>query len=418
MARALCKETLLSDARFVADCKALYTTDINEVAERYSALTEGMDGKIRFFSASGRAEIVGNHTDHNHGFVIASAVDMDIVAAVLPTVNDLIEIESLNFPVIKINLNDDEIRTEEFGTSMALVKGVVKGLKDHGRKVGGFKARMDSTICKGAGVSSSAAYELIVCQILNSLYNDNEIDYKEMAIISQYAENVYFGKPSGLMDQLTIAHGGVSFMDFFDPKQPEAKSLVWPFDDVRLVLINCGGDHADLTDEYAAIKTDMLGIAEYFGKKVLREVSENAFYKALPQLKKEFSGRAILRAMHFFEENGRVSYAYDALTQGDIDTFLDIVEDSGVSSYELLQNCFPSGDVSQPIPLALAIANRNEATLACRVHGGGFAGTILCFVHKEDMETYVHKMKQFFGENNVFGVSVRNVGPTEVGLED
>lgn len=418
MARALSKECLLNNPRFIKECSRLYGEKYDFEAERYSSLTEGMNGKLRFFSASGRAEFIGNHTDHNHGFVIASAIDMDAAAAVEPSDGDEITIESIGYPSFSVKLSDDTIDEKEFGTSKAILKGVIKGLLDRGRKVGAFRARIHSTVCKGAGVSSSASFELLLCEIFNALYNDNAMDFKEMAIISQFAENVYFGKPSGLMDQLTASHGGVSFMDFFDPSAPKAKSLEWKFDDVGLVIINCGGDHCDLTDEYAAIRSDMHAVANFFGKEVLREVDKDEFFARLPELKNNFDGRAILRAIHFFEEDDRVNLAYDALAKDDKETFLRLITESGNSSYDLLQNCYPKGDTVQPIPLALAIAKRNEKTLATRVHGGGFAGTIISFVAKKDIDSYVEYMKKFFGEDSVFGVSVRNAGATELVLED
>lgn len=418
MARALSKENLLQNPRFVSEISRLYDADKETIAERYSSLTESLSGKIRFFSASGRAEFIGNHTDHNHGLVIASAIDMDVAAAVTQLKENYVIIESVGYPAFTVSLDDDKIDENEYGTSKALVKGVIKGLRDRGRKTGGFIAHMHSTVFKGAGVSSSAAFELLLCEIFNALYNGGKIDFKEMAVISQFAENVYFGKPSGLMDQLTSAHGGVSYMDFNDPSSPEAKSLEWSFDDVGLVIINCGGDHCDLTDEYAAIRSDMHAVAGFFGKSVLREVSKEEFFCALPKLKNRFSGRTILRAIHFFEENERVTKAFSALEKKDMNEFLTLITESGNSSYELLQNCYPKGDTEQPIPLALAIAKRHKDTLACRVHGGGFAGTILAFVEKAAMSEYVKYMKTLFGETQVFGVSVRNAGAIEIKTED
>jgi len=416
MARALNKETLLANRRFVEKCKTLYGS-LDGAAERYSALTENFEKKPRFFSASGRAEFIGNHTDHNHGYVIASAIDMDVAAAVIPTDGNTVTVESIGYPAFTVSVDDDTIVKEEFGTSKAIVKGVIQGFKQSGRKVGGFFARMHSTVCKGAGVSSSASFELVVCEILNALYNGGEMDYAEMAVISQFAENIYFGKPSGLMDQLSASHGGISFMDFEDPQNPKAKNLYWQFDD-ELVIINCGGDHCDLTDEYAAIKSDMTAIAKHFNKNFLREVDEKEFFNKIPELKDKFSGRAILRAVHFFEENERVLKCYDALNRGDREKFFSLIDESGVSSYELLQNCYPNGSVEQPIPLALAILKRDPRTLACRVHGGGFAGTVLAFVNKKDADGYVKTMDGIFGKENVFLVSVRNEGATEIPTEE
>lgn len=414
MARALTKESLLKNDTFLASAAKLYDSDVEAVAERYSSLTEGLNGKIRFFSASGRAELIGNHTDHNHGFVIASAIDMDVAAAVVATDDDFITVQSAGYPAFTVKLDDDKIDESKFGTSEALLKGVLKGFTDRKRKIGGFIARMQSNIFKGAGVSSSAAFELILCEILNVLYNDGEMDFKEKAIISQFAENVYFGKPSGLMDQLTASHGGVSYMDFFDPADPVARSLDWRFDDLKLVIINCGGDHCDLTDEYAAIRSEMNDVSAYFGKNVLRDVKKKEFFAVLPDLKNRYTGRALLRAIHFFEENERVSACYDALVAEDEEKFLSLITASGKSSYELLQNCYPRGDVAQPVALALAITERHPDTLACRVHGGGFAGTILSFVKKTKFSSYLSYMESVFGKENVFGVSVRNVGPCEL----
>ncbi|MBR1747482.1 MAG: galactokinase [Clostridia bacterium] len=416
MARALTKVSILESASFRSLSEKLYDAPIDSVAERYSSLTEGLSAPVRFFSSSGRAEMIGNHTDHNHGYVIASAIDMDVVAAVNVTDGDSVTIRSVGYPAFTVRLDDDAIDENLYGTSDAILKGVLKGFRDRGRKVGPFIANTHSTIFKGAGVSSSAAFELLLCEILNVLYNDGKMDYKEMALISQYAENVYFGKPSGLMDQLTVAHGGVSYMDFFDPATPSAKSVEWTFSDLKLVIVNCGGDHCDLTDEYAAIRSDMHAIAGAFGKKVLREVDKDAFFAALPELKNKFSGRAILRAMHFFEEDERVFAAFDAIKDRDADAFLRLTDESGRSSYELLQNCYPKGDVAQPIPLALQILKRLPDTLACRVHGGGFAGTVLSYVNRRDAAPYIAYLKKLFGEKNVFGVSVRNFGAIEVTL--
>ena len=225
MARALTKVSILESASFRSLSEKLYDAPIDSVAERYSSLTEGLSAPVRFFSSSGRAEMIGNHTDHNHGYVIASAIDMDVVAAVNVTDGDSVTIRSVGYPAFTVRLDDDAIDENLYGTSDAILKGVLKGFRDRGRKVGPFIVNTHSTIFKGAGVSSSAAFELLLCEILNVLYNDGKMDYKEMALISQYAENVYFGKPSGLMDQLTVAHGGVSYMDFFDPATPSAKSV-------------------------------------------------------------------------------------------------------------------------------------------------------------------------------------------------
>ncbi len=415
MARTLTKETLLGNSAFTSSVTKLYRADLKAVCERYSSLTDNLTGKIRFFSSPGRAELVGNHTDHNHGLVIAGSIDLDVACAVVQTDDNVITVESEGYAPFSIDVNDLPIDEKLFGSTLALVRGVCKGFIDRGYKVGGFTARASSNIFKGAGVSSSAAFELLICEILNVLYNDGKIGFTEKAIIGRYAENVYFGKPSGLMDQLTISRGGVSFMNF-GTEIPSSESADWKFDDLSLVIINCGGDHCNLTDEYASIRTEMESVAAFFGEKVLGEVDENLFFSSLKSLKEKFSGRAILRAIHFFEENKRVTFAEKAVKERDKESFLRAIKESGKSSYELLQNCYPSGDVAQPIPLALAIAARNPSTLAYRVHGGGFAGTILTFVDTENSVSYVNEMSEYFGKENVFCVRIRNYGATEVAL--
>jgi galactokinase len=324
-----------------------------------------------------------------------------------------ITVKSAGYAPFSVSVDDLAVDGAKFGTSEALLRGVVKGFLDKGYKVGGFTAHADSDIFKGAGVSSSAAFELLLCEILNVMYNGGKVGFVEKAIISRFAENVYFGKPSGLMDQLTISRGGVSFMNFRDDI-PFSESAPWNFDDLSLIIVNCGGDHCNLTGEYSAIRYEMNSVAAYFGKTVLAEVSEKDFENALPDLKTKFAGRAILRAIHFFEENKRVEKSVAALENNDRKSFLGLITESGLSSYTLLQNCYPSGDTQQPVPLALAIARRNRDTLACRVHGGGFAGTVLAFTETRNKDSYVEYMSRFFGRENVFGVKIRKFGAIKI----
>ena len=395
--------------------KKLYgdNCDIDALASRYSNLSKGLNGSLYLFSSPGRAELIGNHTDHNHGLVLATSINMDNAACVEKTDDNLITICSAGFTPFTVDINSIEIDKSKYGTSEALLKGVVKGFLNYNYKVGGFKANIDSNIFKGAGVSSSAAFELLLCEILNCLYNDGKIDYITKAIISRYSENVYFGKPSGLMDQLTISRGGVSFMNF-KKKIPTSKSVPWSLKDTSLIIINCGGDHCNLTDEYASIREDMNNISKFFGKKVLASVKESDFYENITALKEKYTGRAILRAMHFFDENKRVKLAVNALNKGKEKKFLSLICDSGFSSYMLLQNCFPTGDKEQPVTLALGIVSHDARTIAYRVHGGGFAGTILCFVSDNNADSYVSTMKTIFGNENVFMVKSRDYGAIEV----
>ena len=334
--------------------------------------------------------------------------------AVVKTQDNAVTIRSDGFPEFRVKLDDTKIDECFYGTSVALLQGIIKGLTDRGHKVGGFVMNAHSNIFKGAGVSSSAAFELLLCEIFNVLYNDSKIDFVEKAIISQFAENVYFGKPSGLMDQLTISRGGVSYMDFADGAMPKTKNAPWDMDEISLVIINCGGDHCNLTHEYAQIREEMNEIAKFFGKNVLREVNYSDFLENIKELKSRYTGRAIMRAIHFFEENNRVNEAYKALSTKNVDRFLELIRQSGISSYTLLQNCYPSGDKAQSVPLALVIANLNCDTLASRVHGGGFAGTILTMIKKENSKKYVEQMNEIFGKENVFLLGIRKIGATLV----
>ena len=413
MARTLEKETLLSSSAFKKAAGMLYTTDFDSICERYSSLTEGMNGKVYLFSSPGRTEIVGNHTDHNHGKAIGGSVAIDIACAVQPWNKDEVLIESQGFAPFSASLRIEEPTEKEYGTSAALLKGIIRGMKDRGYKVGGFFARMQSDILKGAGISSSAAFELLLCEIFNSLFNGDKISFTECAIIGQYAENVYFGKPSGLLDQLTIARGGISMMDFKKPF-PDSCSAEWHFDDLWLVIINCGGDHCNLTGEYAAIRQEMNEVAGYFGQKVLIDVDKKAFFENVVALRNKFGGRAVLRAIHFFEENERVENARKYLSETDKENFLKVINASGDSSYKLLQNCYPAGDTEQSVPFALAMVERDPAVVARRIHGGGFAGTILTFVGAKDKDAYVERMKRLFGAENVFPTTIRNAGAIEI----
>ena len=411
MATFFTKETLLQNTNFTNSVKSVYKTDLADVANRYASLCEGLTEDVYLFSSPGRAELIGNHTDHNHGLVVACSIDLDVACAVNKREDNLIVIKSAGYEPFTVNVNELDVNVNEYGTTMALVRGVVKGFINKGYSVGGFTAHAHSTIFKGAGVSSSAAFELLICEILNTLYNEGKVDFVQKAIISRFAENVYFGKPSGLMDQLTISRGGVSYMDFFN-EVPFSENAPYNLENLSLVIINCGGDHCNLTDEYSAIRYEMNEIAQYFDKDVLAKVKEEDFYASLPILKEKFTGRAILRAMHFFDENNRVKDCVKALKANDKNAFLNLITKSGISSYTLLQNCYPSADVIQSVPLALAIVSHKEDTLAYRVHGGGFAGTILTFVDTEKADNYVKFATEYFGKENVFCVNVRQKGAT------
>lgn len=363
------------------------------------------------FSSPGRIEICGNHTDHNHGKVVVGAIDCDML--LLSKKSDTIRLISEGFDEIEIDPAELEYNEDEKGTSKALVKGVLKGFKDRGFNVGGFIGVMNSTVFNGAGVSSSAAYELLMCQVQNHYYNDGKLDAVTLAKIGQFAENVYFGKPSGLLDQSGIALGGISAIDFKDPESPTIKSLGKSLGDLSIVLVNTGS-HANLTADYAAIRSEMEDVAKCFGKSVLRDVDKKDFLAALPTLRAKVSGRAILRAMHFYNENDRVDELETAIRENDVKAIKDVINRSGTSSADLLQNYFVAGDVVQSIALAVNIAKELECDIASRVHGGGFAGTAIVFAEKEKADRLIAEFKKIFGEENVFNASVRTLGACKV----
>ena len=370
-----------------------------------------------WFSSSGRAEIIGNHTDHNHGKVLVAAISCDILAAVSKRDDGIIRIQSVGFPAFEFNIKDLNIDPSEYGKSVALARGVVKGIVDKGYTVGGFTAYTESTIFRGAGVSSSAAFELLVSEILNSLYLDGKLTKVEKAIISQYAENEYFGKPFGLLDQSGISLGGINEIDFKDPSSPVIETLVPPAG-YTLVITNTGGSHAALTEHYAAIKTEMREVAAFFGKTVLREVSYDEFFEAIPKLREKVSERAILRAFHYYEENERVDRAASALKAGNVQEFLKAIGESGVSSLNCLQNCFVPGSAEQPVTLAIHMSERIIKDGAVRVHGGGFAGTIVAYLADAEVEGYVAQMSKVFGKENVFTAQVRLPGAIRLDVDE
>jgi len=366
-----------------------------------------------FFSSSGRAEILGNHTDHNHGKVMVAAISCDIVAAVKKTDNNIITICSVGYPALTVNIDKTEVNPKEYGTSLALTKGIANKLKEMGYTFGGFTAHTDSNIFKGAGVSSSAAFEVLVCEIINKLYLNGVLNEVQKAVISQYSENVYFGKPCGLLDQSGISIGSLTKLDFNVPTEPVITKLTPP-KGYSLVITNTGGNHAALTQHYADIRTEMEGIAEFFGKKVLRDIDYDEFMANTDKLKAKFNGRAILRALHFFNENNRVDAAEKALAEGNTPAFLQAVNASGVSSLNLLQNCCVPGDTDQPVIVGIELSRQIIKDGAVRVHGGGFAGSIIAFVSNAETEEYASYMKKVFGNENVFIADIRTVGTTFV----
>ncbi len=406
---------ITSSENFEEAAVALYGGSIGQL-KRYADLFDAHKQNFpknaagKFFSSPGRIEVIGNHTDHNRGKVLAAAVTVDTLAFVAATDDNKVEIISDGYGKIECPLDDLDATTAQQGTSIALVKGVAKWFVQNDYSVGGFKATVISNVPVGSGVSSSASFEVLVAEIFNNLYNGDKLTGIKKAMASQFAENVYFGKPCGLMDQSAIAIGGVSMIDFKNIDNPDVVNVAWPFNQADIVITNTGGNHSYLTDAYSAIRYEMEDVAKYFGADTLRGVEYAKFVEALPELQNKVSGRAILRAMHFFDENLRVERAIAAITYSNLDGFLKTVNDSGDSSYKLLQNCYVPSDTAERIPLALAIAKRAEGVLASRVHGGGFAGTMLAFVEKGSTAAFMEDMELVFGEGNVYKLAIRREG--------
>lgn len=366
------------------------------------------------FSAPGRTEIGGNHTDHQHGIVLAAAVNLDVIAVVSKNESQTIRIKSHGFPMDTIDLSNMEIAESEKGNSASLIRGIAARFSQLGYHIGGFDAYTTSNVLKGSGLSSSAAFENLVGTILNHLYNQGEISPVEIAKISQYAEVHYFGKSCGLMDQMVSSVGGFVSIDFKKPEEPKIEKIDFDFSDsgYALCIVDTKGNHANLTPDYAAIPYEMKKVAAFFGQEVLREVDETEFYPKIPHLRKEVSDRAILRAIHFFADNRTAWDEAQALKNNDFKTFQNLVKSSGNSSFKFLQNIYSnSNPEEQGVALGLAVSEsilKNRGV--CRVHGGGFAGTIQAFVPLDMVEHYRCCMENLFGEGSCYILNIRPLG--------
>ncbi|WP_289186636.1 galactokinase family protein, partial [uncultured Dubosiella sp.] len=361
------------------------------------------DQPVQIFSAAGRSEVAGNHTDHQHGRVLAASINLDTIGIVAKTEQNVIKVVSDDFDIAPVDVNQTELETVE-ESSASLIRGVVQGFKNANWNVGGFEAYMTSEVIVGAGLSSSASFEVLVGTILSYLYNEGKVPMVEIAKIAQYAENKYFGKPCGLMDQCACAVGGLITIDFMDPKAPVVQAVDLNFDDfgLNLCIVDTKGSHADLTHEYAAVPAEMKAVANFFGKDVLRDVDVDAFYEQIPAVREQAGDRAVLRALHFFHENERVREIVQALEKEDKEGFERGILASGNSSFKYLQNVFAASDpANQAVSLALAISEEAlEGKGVSRVHGGGFAGTIQAFVNTDDVQAYKEKMEKVFGEGS------------------
>jgi len=373
-----------------------------------------------FFSTPGRTEVGGNHTDHNAGRVLAGAVDLDVVCVASPNSKNEINIKSDGYPQFKVNIADLEINSAEIATSISLVRGICSRYKETGKNIGGFDAYVFGQVPKGSGLSSSAAFEVAIATILSEFFNDGKVDPVEMAIISQYAENHYFGKPCGLMDQTTCAVGGLITIDFRDFSNPLIEKVNFDFMSTgySVVIVDTGGNHADLTDEYAALASEMKSVAVASGGLVMRDILPDIFIHNISKIRGTVNDRALLRAFHFLEDNERVLKQVAALHNNNLNEFLQLIIDSGRSSWMFNQNIFSSKNVyEQGISIALIVSEyilRGKG--AWRVHGGGFAGTIQAFVPKELLREYIGTLSSIFGLNSCHTLMIRNKATCKVDL--
>lgn len=367
-----------------------------------------------YFSAPGRTEISGNHTDHQHGCVLAAAVNLETVAEVTLNHSGLIRVQSEGYPVVAVNLNDLSVHEEEKNTTAALIRGVAAAFSQRGAQLEGFDAHVRSSVLPGSGLSSSAAFEVLIGTICNELFFGRKLSPVEIVQVGQYAENVYFGKPCGLMDQTASSVGGMVFIDFENPDCPVVERIDFDFAAAghALCIIDSGADHADLAEEYAAIPGELKKVSSFFGKEVLREIPEADFFAALPELRHRVPDRAILRAIHFYQENSRVQRQAQALRDGDFDTFLRLVSESGRSSWMYLQNITPTGATEhQDVAVALALCDTLlRGRGAFRVHGGGFAGTVQAFVPLDMLDSFKEGMERVLGEGKCHVLSIRSKG--------
>lgn len=372
------------------------------------------------FSTSGRTELGGNHTDHNLGLVLAASINLDTIAAVSKRDDKRIVLDSMGFPLVEVNLDDLAKKDGEKGTTASLVRGIASRFQELGYSLTGWQASVTSNVLQGSGLSSSAAIEVLVATIINHLDAEDTLDPVSLAQISQYAENSYFGKPSGLLDQVSCAHGGIVAIDFENPKRPMVEPVLVDFKvhGYDLVITDTRADHSGLTDCYASIPKEMKQVAACFGKSVLREVDPGLFMESLPQIRSKVDNdRALLRAIHFFQENGRVLQMIHALKEKDMESYLSLVNQSGESSFCFLQNAYPPSDAAhQAIPLAIALSKEflgGEG--AVRLHGGGFAGTIQAYVPQQMTEAYIDAMENVFGKGCSTLIAVRSLKTSAIG---
>ena len=398
----------------VDEQRVRYADSVGEFSALYG------EREVSLFSVAGRSEISGNHTDHNHGKVLAGSINLDIIAVASKTDDSLIRIKSKGFDEDCVDISEyTDPREADYFKSGALIAGMARAFKDNALTTGGYIAYTTSNVFKGSGLSSSAAFEVMIGNILNYFYNDGKVDNVEIAKMAQFSENKFFGKPCGLMDQVACAVGGFVAIDFEDPKQPKIQKIAFDLTSAgyALCIVNTGGNHADLNDDYASVPAEMKSVARHFGKSVLREMDMETLLSDIKALRGSVGDRAIMRAIHFFNENERVEAQTAALVRGDINEFFDYVLKSGRSSFMYLQNVFTTKNVSeQGLSLALAITDKilTGKGGAFRVHGGGFAGTIQAFVPHAMVEKYRAAIDSAFGAGACHVLRIRPYGAISV----
>lgn len=390
---------------------------------RYISLVEkhrelfNSGNKLFIVSAPGRIELIGNHTDHNNGKVLTAAINRDSLACVSKRSDNIISIHSKGYEAFKVNLSDLSIKESEYNSTPAIVKGIAYGMQKEGYKIGGFDACIHSTVLSGSGLSSSASIEILLVSIFDALYNNDDMPSVLKAKIGQFAENKYFGKPSGLLDQSASAIGGLVYIDF-EEKDPKISPISMDFDKYgyKIIVVNTNSSHDNLTSAYASIPKEMKTIAGYFNQETLRKVSIDEVFENIANLQKQFGERAILRALHFYNENNRVDNIISAIKHNDIQSILNIIIDSGRSSFMYLQNIYFNENY-QPMSLALALSEQIlSGKGAWRIHGGGFAGTTLNIVPNELSKKFVESMERVFGKNACFELNIRPIGPSVIKL--
>ncbi len=413
----------IENGAFDKDFTMLYG-DVSAARARYSAACDSFCGifperdGIRLFSAPGRTEVGGNHTDHQHGCVLAGGVNLDVIAVVAPNVDNKVRIKSEGYDMDVIDIAELEKNEAEHGRASALIRGVLSRFKELGCTLSGFNAYTTSNVLKGSGLSSSAAFEVLVGNIVNGMLFENRVDEITIAKIGQYAEREYFGKPCGLLDQMASSLGGFTYADFFDPSEPITEKINLDIHSFgyTLCVVDTGGNHANLTQDYADITIECKKISNALGVDFLRDADSDRFYNSVADLRRSCGDRAVLRAFHFFNEQNRVEEQKAALKAGDFESFLKLVNESGESSYDYLQNLYSNSDVAeQGLPLAIALTKKFlNGKGACRVHGGGFAGTIQCYIPTEILADYKEMIESVFGNGSCCVLNIRPVGGYEI----